>query len=109
MLYAGKRGSNTVVQRQRIRSENKKQQQNRNHYTISTRGDEKVSQTIKHLKEAAEIFEDAHILEVNKIHEVSLNNNKGTDILTLKSNATNVVTCLDKTIYNHVPQRIKFV
>ena len=58
---------------------------------------------------SGEIFEDAHILEVNKIHEVSPNNNKGTNIPTLKSNATNVVTCLDKTIYKHVPQRIKFV
>ena len=35
-------------------------------------------------------------------------NNKKTIILTLKSNATNVVTSSDKTTYNNFPQRIKF-
>ena len=84
------------------------QQQIRNQYTISTHGDEEISQTIKYLKEASESFVDAHILEVNKKHEVSPNN-KETNILLLKSNAINVVTNSDKTTYNHVPQRLKFV
>ena len=56
-------------------------------------GDEEISQTIKQPKEAAENFDGVHILEVNKIHAVSPNNNnKEINILTPKSNATNVVT-----------------
>ena len=70
------------------------------HY-IHTR-DEVILQTIRYLKEAAEIFEDDHFLEVKKTHEVSPNK-KESNILTLKSNATNVVTNSDKTNYNHVP------
>ena len=42
------------------------------------------------------------------MHEVSPNS-KETNILTLKSNSTNVVTNSDKTTQNHVPRRMKFV